>query len=333
MKIAILAGLKMHFECIPFILEAFYDRHTSHEFSLTGIPGVDSFLSQIYIFFNGPNSFQIDIFTKKGLDKYGWIDFCLWNYRNDAKHVLNVKYDEFSPLILCKYDKIIKISSQDPSLCHERILSILHVNRPENFDGKTKRFITLTPYIRSPRCTYMFPVFDCRHDLFRNTPAPSLPPIVVFVGYCLDEHIDQDTDNFIMNNNDHLFFFIVWGNEESGYRNLHKHSNTRVFTGGMSTFMLCRILSMSRFVLSRKYINYDRFSGVLMLAMSFEKPLIIDNRTKVSYDLPGFGFSERYCELNRLGMISEKQYRYVVNQAREWKENKIANNRVRWRAL
>jgi hypothetical protein len=50
------------------------------------------------------------------------------------------------------------------------------------------------------------------------------------------------------------------------------------------------LINKSKYILSKKFINYDRFSGQLSLAMSFEKPLIIDLKTKNNYNLPGIPF-------------------------------------------
>ena len=66
----------------------------------------------------------------------------------------------------------------------------------------------------------------------------------------------------------------------------------------------------SKFILSKKIINYDRFSGQLTLAMSYEKPLIIDIKTK-KYNLPGIQFHKNYSEIGKLDNITDEKYQIL----------------------
>ena len=80
------------------------------------------------------------------------------------------------------------------------------------------------------------------------------------------------------------------GGGDNTYDNLIKHSNVVVLYS-VNTNKLVEIINNSKFILSKKYINYDIYSGQLGLAMSFEKPMIIDFKTANSYNLAGFIFT------------------------------------------
>jgi len=111
--------------------------------------------------------------------------------------------------------------------------------------------------------------------------------IVTFIGFYMNNNIDEDTDLFIKNNIDEDTDLFIKNNFE--YDNLTKHSNA-VVLHSVNTNKLVEIINNSKFILSNKYINYDRFFGQLGLAMSFKKPLIIDFKTANSYNLAGFIF-------------------------------------------
>ena len=129
---------------------------------------------------------------------------------------------------------------------------------------------------------------------------------------------------FLRDNLDYEFFFIIWG--DSDYSNLEKHSNVRILHD-VQTTDLVEIIRESKFILSKKYINYDRFSGCLSLAMSFEKPLILDKKTANAYNLPGFVFPRQYSEIGKIdNRITEEMYETKCTEIRKWKEDCLQRN-------
>jgi len=86
------------------------------------------------------------------------------------------------------------------------------------------------------------------------------------------------------------------------------------------------MLNNSKYVLSKKYINYDRFSGQLGLAISLVKPLIIDAKTAEAYSLPGVTFIKNYSEIGDIDLIDELQYRKLTRETASFKHTHLENN-------
>ena len=84
----------------------------------------------------------------------------------------------------------------------------------------------------------------------------------------------------------------------------------------------------SKYILSKKYINYDRFSGQLGIAISHEIPLIIDIKTKNNYKLPGITFNENYSDIDNLDDITDEQYSSLKKEIKLFKDNILENNKI-----
>ena len=93
------------------------------------------------------------------------------------------------------------------------------------------------------------------------------------------------------------------------------------------TLQMIDIIKNSKYILSKKYINYDRFSGQLVIAASFEKPLIIDEKTQKIYNLPGIPFKKNYTEVGKLSDINDEKYEQLVAQTKDFKMKTIEENR------
>lgn len=279
MKIAIVSKFG-HMECLGFLLEAM-------------------------------KSFDITIFMSETTDRYGWVDYFAKFYSFHVVKDLNIDTNQ--------YDKVFKLTSNDDCLEKETgAISILHLQSLSHENNKSRRFISLTPYINGANIDYMFPIFNPIKTRY-------VEKMVVFIGYYLNDNIDEDTDRFIEMNADYKFVFITWGDQNYNYSNLYKHGNV-IYLPNLKTDEVARIINESKYVLSKKYINYDRFSGQLALAMSFEKPLIIDSKTADSYRLPGFKFQTDYSEIGDLNQIDETKYDEMVYKIREFNEEHLAKN-------
>jgi hypothetical protein len=115
------------------------------------------------------------------------------------------------------------------------------------------------------------------------------------VGYFLNSWVDEDLQYFIENSH-HNFNFVVWG--DGNYDNLTRFPNVRLYCN-VQYEHLSEIINDSSYILLRNasYINYDRFTGMISLALSFKKPMIVDKRTKEDYNIPGIVYKKRYSEL------------------------------------
>jgi hypothetical protein len=151
--------------------------------------------------------------------------------------------------------------------------------------------------------------------------------MITFVGYFLNSWVDEDLQYFIENSN-HVFNFIVWG--DINYNNLTKYSNV-VMHNNTSTERLNEIINNSSYIMLRNasYINYDRFTGMIALGLSFNKPLIIDKKTKENYNIPGIVYEKRFSELiNTLNNeITPIVYEKLVNSIIKVKDETLKKNK------
>ena len=255
------------------------------------------------------NDNNIDIYITQKTNKYNFIEYysTIFNF--------NVIYDNFNKNILYNYDKIFKLTSDDNCLDDKKIISILHLNSKR---CKSQQYISLTPYINGTNIYYTFPIYQPKiSNGLKNK-------MITMIGYYNDSNIDNDLLKFINLNNKYIFNFIIWGGNGNKLKNI---KNVNLYSH-LKTDVMMDILNNSKYVLSKKYINYDRFSGQLGLAMSHEIPLIIDKRTKNNYKLPGITFDTNYCEIKLLDNITKKQYNSLKKEIKLVKDNILENNKM-----
>ena len=254
----------------------------------------------------------------KKKEPFNWIEFCQKLYK-DINLELFYKIDKKK--ILTNYDKIFKLTSNDNCLNDKKIISIIHA---PNSKSSSKKNISLSPYISGKNIEYLFPTFkpviQKRED-----------KTVTLIGYYLNSYFDNDTISFIKKNKNYKFNFIIWG-DEKGYPNLTSLKNVKIYKR-IKTNEMVEIINSSKYILSKKYINFDRFSGQLSLAVSFEKPLLIDQKTKETYKLPGVIFKKSYMELGDLDAIDESKYYIEVENIKNFKELNINRNKEMLRKL
>ena len=281
MKIAIVSkmGSGGHMECLGFLLELL-------------------------------RNFSVTIFFQNGSDRYNWMDYYKTIYNFNSFNHLNININEFN--------KIIKLSNNDDCLMNEDTISLLHLKCLINSNNKSRKFISLTPYISGDNIYYIFPIFKPVIRRFTSN-------IVLFVGYYLNSNFDEDTTLFIERNPEYHFIFIIWAEKE--YNKLKKYKNVTVLHD-VKTNNLIDYVNNSKYIMSKKYINYDRFSGQLGLAMSFEKPMFIDSKTATSYNLPGFVFNSNYNELGKISNISDDSYNNMIHNIKKFNETTLNNNKL-----
>lgn len=258
------------------------------------------------------NDNNIDIYITPKTNKFNHIEYysTIFNF--------NVIYNDFNKNILHNYDKIFKLTSNDNCLDDKKIISILHLDGPAHRRCNSKKFISLTPYINGTNIYYTFPIYQ---PIITNGLKSK---IITMIGYYNDNNIDNDLLKFINLNNNYTFNFIIWGGNGNKLKNI-KNVN---YYSSVKTNIMINILNNSKYVLSKKKINYDRFSGQLGLAMSHEIPLIIDIKTKNSYKLPGITFHKNYCEINNLDDITDEKYNSLKKEIKLVKDNILENNKM-----
>ena len=262
---------------------------------------------------------NVDIYLGKDTDTYNWIDYysTIFNF--------NVIYDGFHKDIIYNYDKIFKLTSNDSCLDHKKIISILHLNGKQQLVCSSEKFISLTPYIHGESIHYIFPIY--RPILSVSSKVSNT---VTMIGYYRNSDFDMDTIKFINDNINYNFIFIIWGSR--CYPRLRNLKNVKLISE-IKTNNMIEIIHESKFILSKKNIWYDRFSGQLALAMSYEKPMMIDIITKDTYNLPGIAFDTNYSEIGYLDDITDEEYKLLKNEIHFFKETIIDRNKSRFQTL
>ena len=220
--------------------------------------------------------------------------------------------------IVTLYDLIIKLSSNDDVIHHPNVMSLLHL---PSLKDNSNRYISLTPFVEGNNISYMLPVYTPIDVRRRYTKS------ITFVGYFLNMWVDEDLQYFIENSN-HTFNFVVWG--DGNYDKLTRFSNVSVYCN-TSTDHLNEIINNSSYILLRNasYINYDRFTGMISLALSFKKPMIVDKKTKDAYKIPGIVYEKRYSELINVlnNEISSVVYEKLVDSIEKFNKDVINKNK------
>ena len=258
------------------------------------------------------NNNSIDIYITSKTNKFNHIEYysTIFNF--------NVIYNDFNKNILQNYDKIFKLTSNDNCLDDKKIISILHLDSPTARLCNSEKFISLTPYINGTNIYYTFPIYQPKITSGLKS------KIITMIGYYTGDNIDNDLLKFINLNNNYTFNFIIWGGNVNKLKNI---KNVNLYNSLKNNVMI-DILNNSKYLLSKKYINYDRFSGQLGLAMSHEIPLIIDTKTKNNYKLPGISFNKNYCEIENLDDITDEQYNSIKNEIKLVKDKILENNKM-----
>lgn len=220
--------------------------------------------------------------------------------------------------IVTLYDVIIKLSSNDDVLYHPNVISLLHLSSLKN---TSNRYISISPFVESDNASYMLPIYNPLNV------QKCYNKSITFVGYFLNSWVDEDLQYFIENSH-HTFHFIVWG--DGNYNKLTKYSNVNLYYNASSEH-LNEIINNSSYMLLRNasYINYDRFTGMIALALSFKKPMILDRKTKEAYEIPGIVYEKRYSEIidTLNNDITPVVYEKMVDSISKFNENAINQNK------
>ena len=237
-------------------------------------------------------------------------------------HLYNEIYANLTVLVtanvdkesLKKYDCVFNLTAGD-WYEDEKVISIAHVSDTVH---STKTTLSLTPYIHSNNVHYTFPVF-------RPILVEQRQKTILCIGFYRNHWIDDDTITFFKEMSEYSFVFITWGDDY--YENLMNIHNVKYIPRGLSAIEMAGMIQKCSFILSKKVINYDRFSGQLSLAMSFDKPLIIDEHTARAYQLPGVIFKNNYTEVSSSFPMDENAYYKHVLDVKQFKETQIKRNR------
>lgn len=253
---------------------------------------------------------EISVIVCNNTDTFKFIDL----YKLINKNVNYIIRNNISQKDIQKYDHAFNLTAGD-WYQDTNVISILHILCQNN---KHQNMISLTPYVKDTNVTYMFPVFS---PIMHTT----LDKTILCIGYCKNESISKNTIRFFHSMSEYQFIYITWG--DRSYSNLENIKNVRRIDRGMSAIDMTTLIAKCSFILSKNPINYDRFCGQLSMAVSYEKPLIIDKKTADSYGLPGIIFHKDYTEVLSSFPMNDNVYKEHVSKIREFKNTHLEQNR------
>uniref|UniRef100_A0A6C0DRE3 Glycosyl transferase family 1 domain-containing protein n=1 Tax=viral metagenome TaxID=1070528 RepID=A0A6C0DRE3_9ZZZZ len=291
LKIGIVGSLPYHIECIGFIIELFHKND--------------------YII---DKEIEINIFIINDMFKY--IDYFLSLYPDSKINIYNL-YERNIPNVY-ENNYIIKLTSNDPIVENENIISILHAFHVKDI---SKKYITLSPLVTNQSVipfslenenaeitsdlNYIFP-------LYAGLISRCNTNTITYIGWFQEDYLDDDLKKFILHSK-YTFNFIVNNYDMACCKD---YSNVNIFLNTDTPKMIDIILN-SKFILARKlkYSCTDRFSGALSLAISHKKPLIMNKYFSDIYDIPSIHFNEDYCEaLDQITSMSDYDYNDLLNK-------------------
>ena len=207
------------------------------------------------------------------------------------------------------------MTSSDSIISCDGIISIAHLKQhSDNYN----KYITMCPWNKNDNnIFYFFP-------LYRGIKNISYNNIITYLGYFSNTFLDEDTRNFIKNNNNFLFYFIGGDiiHEFKNYSNVINYEK-------INTLDMVDIIKQSKFILTRKepFQLVDRYAGSLGHAVAHCKPMIIQKYTADSYNLPGIIFNTNYCEVTDIiNNMTEEEYNKHIKDLEQFSENTSINN-------
>jgi hypothetical protein len=271
------------------------------------ISGFDFHIECIGFLLESFKNHDITIYLRK--DKFSYCDFF-------QTKICRFKVEYFSNLVLQDADLNIKLSSNDFCIDNENIVSILHLYSNKT---KSKKYISLTPYIYDYDIINVFPCYTL-HSVITN-----MSNTICYIGYFINSYLDEDTIKFIQTSNFN-FKFMVWG--DTSYKYLLQFQNVEILQDLKTEDMFSHIFNC-KYVLSRKlpFQNQDRFSGALSVAVSALKPCILQETIANTYNIPCISFKDNYCEtIDTIQNTSELQYRHLVKDIQEFRDESVRTN-------
>jgi hypothetical protein len=261
------------------------------------------------------DSYEIFIFYKD--NSLSWLDYYNHIFKNLKIYIFND--DQFN---YNDYDFIFKISAGDSIIddpnANKKTIAISHYLKHVD---NSKLFISLHPENISEKIHYILPIYNgiLYKEKFENT--------ITFIGYFKKEFFDNDLQNFIKNSK-YIFNFISWNEVNNdfflNFDNIIHHKT-------LNTHDMLVILLKSKFILSRKipYQNKDQFTGIINLAISHRKPLIIQKELIELYKFPALVFEENFCELiDKLNNMNDEEYYNLVNHIDSFCNETITKNKI-----
>lgn len=253
MKVAIIGGFKYHLECVAFICELF------------------------------PPNIEINLYYIE--EYFGYVPYFKQLYPNLRTHTTFTKSD------ITSKDIIIKLTSNDPIIEDERILSILHIS---SYQDRSSKYISLSPFVLTECKNQSTKIIKYIFPIYRGIKSETYDNIITYIGHFQNDYYDEDLKQMIIQLPEYEFFFISHNIDQSIF---DAHTNVICFPQ-CDAYELVSLVSRSKYILHRhiSVSNFDRFSGALSIAISHRKPLILSSYFAEIYKLPAITYDYLFCE-------------------------------------
>jgi len=213
------------------------------------------------------------------------------------------------------YDKCIKVSSNDPVVSCDGIISIAHIIE---YSDAYNKYICMTPWIKGDNIKYIFPIYRGLKNKQHNN-------IILFIGWFLNHYLDQDTKDFMKALPEYTFYFFG-GDPVNDFNSI---PNARSIPRRINTYELVNYIKNSKFILTRKepFQLTDRYSGAIGHAVSHCKPMIVQKYTSDSFNLPGVVFEKNYCEvIDKIKNMTNEDYDNHIKELEDFSEITFIKN-------
>lgn len=224
-------------------------------------------------------------------DSFGYLEFFNTLYSFESMPLGT--FDEL------KYDKIIKLSSDDPIKFNDKtkLTSLLHL---EKLKKNEKKFITISEIVKSnEEYKYIFPYYNAGNK------GNFFSKCIIFIGVFLDEMYNKDLVNFIIGTNYNFIFAVPF--ETKYTKKIEKIKKVKIKVG-LSASELMNTLSEVTFIMVRNYEPFnDRFSGAISIGIANKIPIIC---TKELIDkVPAIVYNKKYSEIiSTVNNFTENDY-------------------------
>ena len=253
------------------------------------------------------DNYNIDIYIDG--DGANYLDYFKSKYKFNHYHIN--KFDEIN------YDKIIKLTSNDPYNIIKKHFSILHMSGNEYPDTKENTlFITLTPFVKPTNFNYRYILSIYKDYIDTNF----INKNIGFIGQFIADYVKNKNDiiNLIENIDGKLFLF--------GYTN-DKINNNRINNyENINTINMVEKLKQCSYIIIKEHD--DRYSGGITIALSLNIPLIMKKSIADIYGIPAIVYNETINELtDYINNININDYIKIKYNLRKFTDKQIEKNK------
>ena len=250
--------------------------------------------------------YKIDIFIVE--DNYKYLDYFQTLFNFNFKHIHEFNED--------RYDKIIKLSSNDPYIIKKRHISILHYKGFEKFNNC--KFITLSPFVIPIKNSFEYKYILSIHNNYINNKINGKN--LAFIGL-VNIDINKDFFKDLVNLKDNIGGKIY-------YLGRIKYKNNIINKSKINTINMINMLKNCSYIVIREH--NDRYTGALSHALSLGIPIIIKKNIASIYKIPCLTYNHNINELeNTINTMTIEKYINHKEKLKEFSNREIVKNKLK----